>query len=76
MQVDGVGRQLERVPAAPHHHQLGRPERSAQLRRQRLQTVAHTRRRVLAPQRVDDLLGRDDTAGMHREQREQCLLLA
>ncbi len=76
MHVDGVGGQLEGVPAAAHHDQVRRPERVAQLRRERLKAVAHTRRRVFAPQRVDDLLGRDDPAGVHREQRKQRLLLA
>ena len=76
MQVNSGGRELEGVPPSPHHHQVGRPERSAQLRRERLKTVAHTRRWLFTPQRVDDLLGRDDTAGMDREQRKKRLLLA
>ena len=49
----------------------GGPERPAKLGRQPLQPVAHRRRRVLAPQRVDQLLGRDDPADVQRQHGEQ-----
>ncbi|HEY7134285.1 MAG TPA: hypothetical protein VIB48_04390 [Acidimicrobiia bacterium] len=76
MHVDRIGRQVEDIAPAPHHHELGGAECGSELRRQRLQPVAHPRRRVLAPQRVDDLFGRHHPAGIDREQGEQRLLLA
>ena len=50
------------------------PKRPAQLRREPLQTVAHRRRRILAPQGVDDLLRGDhppDVQRQHGEERTQ-----
>ena len=74
--VDGVGGQIEDVAAAAHHDQIRGPEGVAQLRRQRLQPVAHTWRRILAPQRIDDLFRWHDPPGVHGEERKQRLLLA
>ena len=73
--VDGVGRELERVPAAAHGDEVGRAQRPAQLRRQPLETVAHRGRRILAPQRVDQLLGGNHPTGVQRQHGEQGALL-
>ena len=71
MHVDGFGRQLERVATAAHGDELGRAQRASQLRREALETVAHGRRRILAPQRVDDLFRRDDPAHVQRQDGEE-----
>ena len=71
MHVDGFRRQLERVAAAAHRDEVGRAQRAAQLRREPLETVAHRRRRILAPQRVDDLFGRDHPAHVQRQHGEE-----
>ena len=69
--VDGFRRQLERVTAAAHGNELGRAQRPSQLRREPLQTVAHGGRRILTPQRVDDLFCRDDSAHVQRQDGEE-----
>ena len=69
LDVDGVRRQIEDVPVAAHHHQVRRAQRPAQLGRQALQPVAHRGGRILTPQRVDQVLGRDDPTDVQGQAR-------
>ena len=72
--VDVVPCQLQGVAVASHDNEVGRPQRTSELRRQPLQTVAHRRRRIVAPQRLDQVLRRDHPAhvqGQDRQQRAQ-----
>ncbi len=72
--VDVVPCQLQRVTVASHDYEVGRPQRTSELRRQPLQTVTHRRRRMVAPQRLDQVLRRDHPAhvqGQDRQQRPQ-----
>ena len=69
--IDRTRRELEHVPAPAHGDELPGPQRSPQLGDQPLQAVAHARRRVLAPQRVDQLVGRHDPTHAQRQHRQE-----
>ena len=75
MHVDGVRWDVEGVAAAAHDDQAGGPEQSSQLGDEPLQAVADRRRRVLAPQRLDELIGRDHLSWVQRQHRQQGALL-
>jgi hypothetical protein len=54
--VDRLWRNLERVATAAHGHETRRTKRAAKLRHEPLKAVADRRRRVLSPQRIDELI--------------------
>jgi hypothetical protein len=74
--VDGVGRKVEDVTATSHEDDVGRAQRNAQLRHQRLQAIPHAGRWIFPPQVVYHLLGRHNPTDVQRQYGEQCLLLA
>ena len=69
--VDVIVGNLEGVAAAPRREQRRIGKGPSQLRHQRLQAVAHACRWILAPQRVDELLGGDDSTRLQRQQGQQ-----
>ena len=69
--VDRAGRQLEDVPAAAHRDEIGRTQCAPQLGYEPLQTVADLRRRVLAPEGVDNLVGGDHSSRLQGENGEE-----
>ena len=71
MHVDRVRRELERISGAAHGDQVAVAQGSAQLRCEALKTVADLGRRRFAPQRIDELLGRNDATRLERQNRQE-----
>ena len=72
--VELVGAEPQLVPVPAREDLLavaGRGQRLAQLRHMELHELRGRRRRPLAPQRVDQAIGRDGRAGMERQHRQQ-----
>ena len=55
--------------------EIGRTKCSSQLRDQPLQGVADSRWWILPPQRIGELIGRNDSSDMQRQQRQEHALL-
>jgi hypothetical protein len=74
--VDGLPWKLERVARAARRDQRRRSQRTAQLRHEALDPVARGRRCVVAPQRLDEVVGGHGTAHVEREHGQERAQLA
>ena len=78
VRVDGLGRRIELVAGLPGGDEAPtrqRLEGLAQLRDVDLDGVGGGARRIVAPQQVDQPVGRDDFSGVQQQDREQGSLL-
>jgi hypothetical protein len=69
--VDVLRIDLEDVAAAPCHDELVRLEGLAEPRHLDVEAVRRCSRRSLRPERLDELVARDDLVRAEQEQREQ-----
>ncbi|HKH04261.1 MAG TPA: hypothetical protein VKA65_03790 [Acidimicrobiales bacterium] len=72
--VDVVGAEGEGVAVRPEHQRLA-PQRPPGLRHPGLEGVGHAAGQVVAPQQLDEAVGRHDLAAVERQHRHQRLLL-
>ncbi len=71
MHVHVVGIDRQRVAGRSHHHQIAGTKALAKLGYEALQRVRHPCRRIVLPQRLDELIGRHHPSaaeGQHRQE--------